>query len=282
LQFDRQLVDRFRDVENDRIARQVHIAAQEHVQRRLAQRHARSEDLRGKLGTALAYPVLLLVFGLGVVVFLTTNTLPQLTGVLVDSGVEVPGLTRVMMAIGNALSAHPVAIAGVAILGAIAFFRIVRSDRLAGARLRTPLVGRVLVRSQLAGASELLARLLDGGLTLSESLALVAPTVPNSRIRGVFIAMDKDLREGRTLSSSLSAASFIEPTYRRVLSVGEETGELPRTLRAIGERYRASSVRLIDRLAAVLEPVVILVLATLVGLVVFAAVLPMLKLTEAL
>jgi len=187
-----------------------------------------------------------------------------------------------MMAIGNALSAHPVAIAGVAILGAIAFFRIVRSDRLAGARLRTPLVGRVLVRSQLAGASELLARLLDGGLTLSESLALVAPTVPNSRIRGVFIAMDKDLREGRTLSSSLSAASFIEPTYRRVLSVGEETGELPRTLRAIGERYRASSVRLIDRLAAVLEPVVILVLATLVGLVVFAAVLPMLKLTEAL
>lgn len=248
----------------------------------LAQHHARSEALRGRLVTALAYPFLLLVFGLGVVVFLSTSTLPQLTGVLVDAEVAVPPLTRGVMAAGTAVKTAPLLALLVAALAIGGPAWVLRCDRLALARLRAPLVGRVLVRSQLAGASDLLARLLDGGLTLSEALALVAPTVPNAKLRGVFADMERDLREGRSASSSLEKATFVEPTYRRVLAVGEEAGELAPTLRSIGARYRASSARLIDRLAAVLEPSVILLLAVLVGLVVFAAILPMLRLTQAL
>ncbi len=248
----------------------------------LAQHHGRAEELRGKLGAALAYPTLLFVFGVGVVIFLSTNTLPQLTEVLIDAGTPVPGLTMAVLSVGSLLSAHPV-LAALALLCVVVLVTwLLRSDRLALARLRTPLLGRVLVRSQLSGASTLLARLLDGGLTLGEALTLVAPTIPNARIRDTFVAMERDLREGRSAASSLGDAAFIEPTYRQVLAVGEETGELPATLRAIGERYRASSSRLIDRLASVLEPAVILLLAVMVGLVVFAAILPMLRLTETL
>ncbi|MEQ9617535.1 MAG: type II secretion system F family protein [Phycisphaerales bacterium] len=248
----------------------------------LAQHHGRSEELKGKLAGALAYPSLLFIFGLGVVIFLTTNTLPQLTAVLVDAGTPVPRLTSLLMGFGGAISTYPLLVTFVLFAVLVAIIWAARSDRLAGARLRVPLFGRVLVRTQLTGASTLLARLLNGGLTLSESLVLVTPTIANARVRGCFESMERDLREGRAAAVSLGNATFIEPTFRQVLAVGEETGELAGTLRTIGDRYRASSSRLIDRLATVLEPVVILVLAVLVGLVVFAAVLPMLRLTQTL
>lgn len=246
----------------------------------LAEHHARAEELGGKLAGALAYPALLAVFGLGVIVFLTTTTLPQLAAVIHDSGGALPRSTRVLLAIGDGLTQHwPIAL--VVSIGAIAGFSwMARTPKLAVLRLRIPVVGRLTVTSQTADASLLLSRLLSGGVPLSESLSLVTPTVRNVKLRNALISLRDQLRDGRTMADGLNNSNLFDPVFCRVLEVGEASGELADSLRAAGERQRAKARRLIDRLAAALEPAVILILAALIGFVVYAAIMPMLRLAQ--
>ncbi len=246
----------------------------------LAEHHARSDELKGRLASALAYPALLAIFGAGVVVFLTTTTLPQLASVLADSNVALPGPTRVLLALGALLTgrwwlAAPLVLAIAALLG-----WLLSSDRLARARLRLPLIGPVLLRGQVGGLSLLLSRLLAAGIPLSEALALATPTVRNAALRAALDDVGASLRSGRSIAETLESSGLFEPLFCRALAVGEESGELAPTLQTIGERFRGSTRRLIDRLASVLEPSVILVLAACVGFVVYAAIAPMLRLAQ--
>ena len=248
----------------------------------LADLHARGEDLRGKLAGALAYPALLLIFGLGVVVFLTTTTLPQLAGVLADAGAALPPATAALLALGELLTTRwPLALLLVIAVIAGAGY-LARSDRFARARLAMPLLGRASLRGQTSSAAILLARLLDAGVPLAEAIELVAPSVPNSALRGEFLALRESLLAGRSLSERAASGGLIEPVFCRVLEVAEESGEMASALRTIGNRQRESARRLIDRLAGILEPVVILMLACGIGFVVYAAIAPMLRVAQSL
>jgi len=261
----------------------------------LAEHHARGEELRGKLAAALSYPALLCLFGVGVVIFLSTTTLPPLVATLTDAGVEPPGATRALMMVGSLFASWWWLIAG---LGAGAAVIVRRGRRwipggMSARLLRVPLLGAALARAELGSACVMLARLLDGGVTLSDALALTVPTVRNLTLRSAFDGLRSRLIEGRSFRAELEPEGFsgrsrstttaeLPEDIVRVLEVGRESGELPRALRTLGERRLRSARRLIDRLAAVLEPVVILLLAALIGLVVYAAIAPMLKLAQTL
>lgn len=246
----------------------------------LAAVHAQKDQTRGQLASALAYPTMLLAFGLGVVVFLTTTTLPKLAAVLSDAGVEIPTATRILLAIGHLMTDrwYLVVAGGVAAIfaGGVAM----SSTRLAAARLRVPLLGRVLLRAQLGDASRLLAALTRSGVPLTEALSLVAPSIRNAALRRVLTDVAEHLHAGKDVGSCLRHSGILEPVFCRVLEVAQESGEMAQALATIGERYRVSAARLTDRLARVLEPAVILILATLVGGVVYAAITPMLRLGQ--
>lgn len=249
----------------------------------LSAHHGRGDELRGRLAGALAYPALLLVFGLGVVAFLTTRTLPQLAGVLADGGVELPRTTTTLLAFGGLLTRHWAWITPALFVIAVALVLTARRPALARLRLRVPLLGPALRRSQTGAASLLIARLLACGLPLTEALALAAPTIPNSALREAFVSLRGALlRGGGSAAGHLRSTGLFEPVYCRVLEIGEERGDLAATLERIGTRYRDSAARLIDRLAAALEPAAILVLAAMIGFVVYAAIVPMMRLGRAL
>lgn len=272
----------------------------------LAEHHARGEELRGKLAAALSYPALLCLFGIGVVIFLSTTTLPPLVATLTDAGVEPPGATRALMAVGQLFTNWWWLIAGLGAAAALIVQRGLRPSTfgpdgsgggirggLSARLLRVPLLGAALTRAELGSACVMLARLLDGGVTLSDALALTVPTVRNLTLRSAFDGLRSRLIEGRPFRaepepegssgrSRSTTTTELPEDIVRVLEVGRESGELPRALRTLGERRLRSARRLIDRLAAVLEPVVILLLAALIGLVVYAAIAPMLRLAQTL
>ena len=246
----------------------------------LASHRSRSGELAHRVAGTLAYPLLLACFGVGVVVFLSTATLPQLAAVVRDSGGELPAATRLLLAAGGTIAAWwwlalPVLVATV---GACAW--AVRLDALAQVRLRVPILGLLIRRSQIGSASLLLARLLRAGLPLGESISLVEPTVTNRAIASALVALRSGLANGAARISKVSVISRLDPVFARVVEVGEESGELDAALERIGERYVASARRLVDRLATLLEPMVILVLAGLIGFVVYAAVMPMLQVSR--
>jgi type II secretory pathway component PulF len=249
----------------------------------LADRNQHADELGHKLTGALAYPLLVAIVGLGVTVFLSVKTLPDLTAILVQARIPVPGLTQKVMGVGQLL-AHHWWLLGFLILAvpllAIAARRILTrwplwpsvADRL---RMLQPKVVRAMAVGQFALQ---LAELLRSGVPMVDALRVLAPTTRSSSLRSVVMNAADRLERGDDLASALSDDRWFDSEFRRLAEIGQTSGELDSMLARLGERYQRQAKRLIDRLAALLEPCVILALAALVGTVVMAAVLPLLRL----
>lgn len=256
------------------------------VLRTLAERHHRSGELMAKVAQALAYPAIVLVVGLGVVIFLSTKTLPDLASILHSAQIPTPRLTTVVMAFGQGLAGWWWLLVFAAILAAAAALALPRLARRRGteipAWLRPP---AVLRQAQLAEALLSLAELLRVGVPMTEALRVTAPSAggPGSgRLRSLLIGAADRLEGGERISRALDDGLYFDGELIRLIAVGESAGELDEILAHVGERTRRRARRTIDRLASLLEPAVILLLAAMVGVVVMAAVLPLIRLQEVL
>ena len=255
------------------------------VLRNLSIRHARSGELLQKLIGALTYPALVACVGLGVVIFLSTTTLPELVQILEGAGLETPGLTILVMRFGETIIHF-----GIWILSLVVVISIVAisgrswlSRRGVGwpawfARFR-PLVMR---RISVARLAKTLAELMAAGIPAVEALRILTPTIGARALRTSLGHAVERVEQGANLADVLDDPNWFDPEFRRLLAVGEDAGDLEQMLTRVGDRYERRSRQLIDRLAAFIEPAVILVLAALVGAVVIASVLPLLRLQEVL
>ena len=254
------------------------------VLRSVAQRHERSGELSHKLISALAYPSIVAMVGLGVVVFLSTKTLPDLTQVLADADIETPALTAKVMAFGQFLAGYWLAI--VLILFGLIAMVVVAAGAAARGGVELPrwlrgLSPKVLRRMAVARLALQLAQLLRSGVPMVEALRVLAPTATGHLGRRLLDAADH-VERGEEVSAALDDDHWFDPEFRRLLEIGQASGELDVLLERIGHRYARQANRLIDRLATLLEPCVILTLAVLVGMVVMSAVLPLLRMQEVL
>lgn len=250
---------------------------------RLAERQSRAHDLGSRLTSVLAYPILVTTAGVGVAIFLSVRTLPQLAGVLTDAGIEVPGLTRVVMGVGQALAAN-----AVWALPAVFTLFIAGAASLASRRTATPrwIVRRtpaVLRRVRTAESFMALADLTDSGLTLVESVRVTAPTATGplgAALGRAWLGIAERIEQGTTFDTAMDDPTWFTEEHRRLIAAGSRSGELSATLRRVGERERRSAHRLIDRAASLIEPLSIVALTFFVGAVVLAAVLPIVRLQE--
>ncbi len=257
------------------------------VLRTLAERHERSGELSNKLIGALAYPAIVAMVGLGVVIFLSVKTLPDLTQILTHAGIETPALTAKVMALGQFLAGHWLALIVLAV-GVLVGLTVL-SGLMAKRQIQWPdrlrrLYPKVLRRMAVARVSLQLAELLRAGVPVVDALRVLAPTSSGGAGRGslarqLHTAADR-VERGDELAAALDDEHWFDAEFRGLLAIGQATGELDSLLERIGRRYARQAERLIDRLAALLEPSVILTLAVLVGLVVMAAILPLLRLQE--
>ncbi len=251
--------------------------------RSLAELHQRAGVLAHKLFTALAYPVLLLVLAVAVVVFLSLQTLPQLVGMLEDAGVEPPLLTRALIAVGRFL-AWRWYLALAVLVGGIGLLRIVLgavpSDSRTGRLLARSLPARVRRRSRVADLAATLSRLLGSGIPLAEALRVAGRAADSRTLARLLAEAGEGVRGGKDFSELVAASHLLDPEFAQLVQVGEESGELPAVLARIAERYRRAADRALDRLTALLEPVAVLSIAALIGLVVFAAILPLLAMNQ--
>lgn len=254
---------------------------------RLADRQSRSGELSSKITGALAYPMLVCVIGIGVTIFLSVKTLPELVGILRDAEVEPPGLTLLVMGMGQFVWHN-----GFWLICGLLVLLILSAVGLSVLRQRAPgrlarAVGRctprVFMRIRSSEAMLSLAELLKTGVTLVDSLRIVAPTlrgVLGSMLAGSLDHAAGEIEQGEPVSCIFDDGVWFTQEHRQLMAAGEAAGEMSRTLERIGQRELRSARRLLDRLAAMIEPAAILLLAVLVGTVVMAAVLPLVRLQE--
>jgi general secretion pathway protein F len=255
--------------------------------RSLASRQAKRSLVGQKVASALVYPSVVATVGVGVWVFLSTKTLPELVKILADAKVEVPALTRAVMASGSFVAQHAIAILATVVFIAIVGSSVVsrpgrerHSERGSGRFARTlrNIGPSALRRLRLGRLAASLSELLVSGVPLVEGLRAVAPTAGGRSLRAAVLASATSIEQGRSWSQTLDDGALFPAEFRRLVETGETSGELAPLLERLGQRMERSAERRIARLASLLEPAAILTLACLIGLVVAAAVLPITRL----
>ena len=251
--------------------------------RALGDHHLRAGAIGQKIASALAYPALLLVAGIAVVVFMSVKTLPQLIGMIVQGGKPAPWLTLQVMAVGQGIATWWPLIALAIPLGVAGWTLI--STRIAPSGRWTRLIhgnslARLRGRIRVAHVAQALARLRRAGLPLTDSLVVVAESAGDRPLRALLLASVEAVRRGEDLSAVIGRSRLLDQEFAQLLQLGERSGELTAMLERIADRFRRGADRAADRLAAILGPAAIIVLALLIGTVVLACVLPLAQLGD--
>ncbi len=220
------------------------------VLRTLAERHERSGELSNKLIGALAYPAIVAMVGLGVVIFLSVKTLPDLTQILTQSGIETPALTTKVMAFGQFLAGHWLALIVLAV-GVLGGWTVL-SGLMAKRQIQWPdwlrrRYPKVLRRIAVARVSLQLAELLRAGVPVVDALRVLAPTSSEgasggSLARQLHAAADR-VERGDELGAALDDEHWFDGEFRQLLAIGQATGELDSLLERIGQRYARQAER---------------------------------------
>lgn len=259
-----------------------------HALRSLSDRYARAGELTGKLASALAYPAIVSVAGVAVVVFLALGPLPKLVGILDQAGVRPPALTAAIIMLGELVARWwpigiAVGISGVVVLGWLVT-TVSASERgwPGPVRRLVPSAIRGMALARLSGELQSMTRL---GVPLTDALRATARTFGGPLTASLKRSLERAAQRveaGEPLSATLDDPYWFEDDMRRLIEAGESAGELPDLLERLADRAERKARRLTDRFAGLIEPAAIIMLAAVIGVVVLAAVLPLLKLREVL
>jgi type IV pilus assembly protein PilC len=233
---------------------------------------------RKKLFVSLIYPTLLISVVTIMVMFLFTFVVPKFADLFESLDAKLPSITLFMLAVGvNAQKYFPFIVIGLALI-AIVFWQWRKTDRGADqidrVILSTPLLGDIRLKHQVATFSRMLSTLLQGGLPLVPSMETAATSMSSRRIlKGVMRASVR-VREGQGLASSLEEQKIFPDLAVEMLEVGESTGALPAMLNSVAEFYEEDVQTALNASMALIEPLILIVMAIFVGGVLISLYLP--------
>ncbi|MCB1226862.1 MAG: type II secretion system F family protein [Verrucomicrobiales bacterium] len=234
---------------------------------------AAAREIRGKVSVALIYPAFLLTAALGVSILFATFLIPQLTEMVQSLQGGLPTGIRVLLAVSDFLkTAWPFLLGGVVVLiGSLVAWARSPAGRPAWHRLqlRLPFLGPVLLASFHSQFLETLASLTLGGLPLLRGLELAARVNANTLIRSRIDRATDLVRDGGSLSRALERTELFPQNLIEMIRIGEHTGELGETLRRAADRCAKELGRTLERAVAMMQPVIILMMALLVGVMAY-------------
>lgn len=243
------------------------------------------QRVESKVITAMIYPIVLILFCLAAVLVLTTTVIPKIGEQIARTGQELPWITRQLMNISYVLTSFWVLVVIAVIAGIIwALKRFLRTQR--GAYLRDklmlslPLFGPLIKQRVVSRFASTLSTLIGSGLAMAESLRVVAEVTGNSLMRKAVQQARERILAGADIATPLRDSGVIDPAIAHMVAVGEKSGELEKMLKSISENLEASSDIVIERLSAAVEPLIIIFMAAIIGLIAYATILPILEVSN--
>ena len=249
---------------------------------RISDYRQRQEEILSRVRTAMAYPILMGVTGLGTILFMLTFVIPKLTTLFSNLGTALPLPTRVLMRISAGFQRPElwIALAGVLFLFAIlARWQSARMGRLwSHLSLRLPVVKSFVVKSELARFSRTFELLIKSGLPILRAIETAIPVLSNHVFRKELEKASADLTGGGSLGRSLRACGVFPLFMTNLILVAEESGNLDEAMKEIAQFYERETDEQIKILTSLMEPLMILVMGLVVGFIVMAMMLPMFEL----
>jgi type II secretory pathway component PulF len=232
------------------------------------------DDLRKKVVSALIYPALIFVLGIGLIFLFMSYLVPQLTTLFQKTGKDLPLVTRILVQTSDFCSHYWWAmLLAVAVVSAgLAQLVRIPAGKLWWHRtqLRIPLFGSVLRGRYYSQFAQTMANLIENGIPLLNSLRLMTSAIGNLHLRALMERVVETVGEGGSLSRALQRIGEFPPLFIDMIAVGEQTGDLAQALERIGRRYDKELNIKIQRLTSLVQPVVILVMAGMVGLIAYS------------
>ncbi len=252
--------------------------------RRLAGFLEESQEFRDALVSALIYPVLLTGAGAAAVVFLMTFVIPRFATIFRDLDATIPLPPLILLEVSGAVQRYWWALA-IAAVGVLMTGRMVLATprgRLAADRvlLRTPIVGEVIVKSEVARFTRILGTLLHSGVAMISALTVVKDMLANQVLARAVEGLGDGARRGAGLAQPMAETRVFPPLAVHMVRVGEETGRLEEMLLQVAATFEADTRKLVKRLIALAEPCIILVMGLVVGFIVVAMLMAILSVTD--
>jgi general secretion pathway protein F len=251
---------------------------------RMAETMERTKELRESVRSALIYPTILVFVAVASVMVLLVFVVPQFQTTFAQAGKALPIPTQIVIVAGTFLRNWWWALIPAAVLAVLWFRRRGRTPavrRLRDTRmLRMPLVGDLIAKVEIARFARTLATLLANGVTLLAGLSIVKETMGNVVLQNALDGVTAKLREGKGFGRPLAETGLFPRLATQMILVGEESGRLEEMLGRVADVYDREVATAIKRFLAVLEPVLILGLAVLVGGIVFSILLGVMGMSE--
>lgn len=242
--------------------------------------------LKSKTRAALAYPVLMALVGTGVLMFLVTFVVPKVTRMLTDMGQTLPGPTRLLIGLSHILSSYGWIMALVlgAALIALGRYRATPKGRLKLDRaiLRVPFIGNMLRTIATARFSRTLGTLLQSGVPLLQALEISNSLLQNRYLYQSVKDNTKAVREGASLAQQIRSAALFPPLMAQMTAIGERSGNMDSMLLKVADNQEREIEITLGGLLSLLEPVMILVMGSVIGFIVLAVLLPIFQASQGL
>jgi general secretion pathway protein F len=244
----------------------------------------RSRELKGQTMTALLYPLILLGVAAFSLIIILTYVVPQFQQLFEDMGKALPLATRIVIAIADAIRGY--GIWGLMAVGLLALYgkrwladpeRRLRWDRLL---LKLPLIGPLNQKIEMARFSRSLGTLMKGGVPLLSALAVAKETLINRVLAQAIESAGSGLKEGKRLADPLIESGVFPPLALQMIQVGEETGQLEAMLLKVADVYDREVSTAIQRLLAILEPVLIVGLGILIAGIIMSILVAIISINE--
>jgi len=258
--------------------------ALEQVLLRLADFTEKQLQLRTRIRAALAYPIFMTIIGAGVLTFLLTFVIPNVTQVFEEMGRTLPLPTKVLITTSTIFTTYWWGIIVLIILIIWAVRKYLQTAKGASrwdrVKLSLPLFGGIMLRGAVARFARTLGTLLQSGLPILDALEIVKTVVHNRHLAQAIENTKIEVREGGNIAPPLRRSGIFPSIVCHMIAIGEASGELERMLIKVAEGYENEVETQVSALTAILEPVIILAMGLVVGFIVISILLPIFEMNQ--
>jgi type IV pilus assembly protein PilC len=251
------------------------------VLKRLAEFSEKAQKIKGKVKAALFYPIAVLIVAVGIMILLMCFVVPKFKDVFSGMGFDLPGFTVFVLWCSEMIKDHILTTTGAVAVVVVLFLLFIKTkfgrhfwDKV---KLNMPPTGPVVTKVSISRFTRTLGTLVSSGVPILQALTIVKETAGNVIIANAVAKVHESVKEGETITAPLEASGAFPPMVVSMVDVGEQTGALPEMLLKIADNYDEEVDNAVAAMTSLLEPIMIVFLALIVGSIVIAMFLPLIK-----
>lgn len=256
------------------------------ILKRLASNMEEERELNSKFKAAMVYPVIIFFAMTGVFFILMVFVIPKLADMYEGLNVPLPKVTQMMIDMSKFMVDHKILIVIGSIAAMILIRYLLKTDQgkyaMTEVTFRLPVFGRINKEKELAQFTRTLSLLMNSAIPIVEALSIVSNVVTSHAFRTAAAEASHQVEKGNSLSSYFKSNPVFPPVVGQMASVGEETGKMDEVLDRVASYYDGEVDHMVKGLSAALEPIILVMLGTMVGFLIISIITPIYKITSAI